>query len=141
MSPDWSAEFCQSAIGQRGTISLIKIATVQFFIQPDLPLPFAALFHQTGINNIVNQRRFFPNRKTPVTQTSISSGISTSIFFKLCSRAPFTEIWRLEGLRRVFGIFISHSPRRYFAVSDSEVFHQRSLKSPSKTTFPPNSPA
>src|SRR5690606_40941672 len=41
----------------------------------------------------------FPLPETPVTMVKQSNGNTTSIFFKLFSRAPFTSITFLTGLR------------------------------------------
>ena len=53
----------------------------------------------------------FPDPETPVTQLKIPSGISTSRFLRLCSRAPVILIEAVD-LRRDFGTGIDFRPAR-----------------------------
>src|SRR5262249_13924851 len=61
---------------------------------------------------VSNARLDLPEPESPVTTISLSRGISTEMFFRLCTRAPWTatvvrarvsEVWRL-GVERFFGI-------------------------------------
>ena len=64
---------------------------------------------------VLLMREDFPDQLTPVTTVRASSGISTEIFSRLFSVAPFISI-NLVGFFLRSGIFISSSPRRNFAV-------------------------
>jgi len=71
------------------------------------PIPASLHVLLSRVDTVMNERRF-AEPLTPVTQTSISSGMSTSIPFRLCSstlnrNSPFL-------LRDVFGLLISVSP-------------------------------
>ena len=56
----------------------------------------------------------FPEPETPVTQVNTPSGNFTSIFFKLCSVAPFTSIhFDFNAFLLVFGTSIFLLPLRY----------------------------
>ena len=68
----------------------------------------------------------------------LSRGNVTSIFFKLCSRAPIISM-KLFDLRRVLGTAISKVPFRYLAVNES--YSNNSAKDPSATSSPPKDPA
>src|SRR3954471_16021884 len=49
---------------------------------------------------VSNASEDFPEPDNPVNTTSRSRGISTSMFFKLCSRAPRIAITRASGRER-----------------------------------------
>src|SRR3989338_5650808 len=59
-----------------------------------------------------------PDPETPVMHTNRRRGISTSIFFKLFSEAPRIFNMSFPSVRRVLGIAMDFSPRKYAAVSD-----------------------
>ena len=59
-----------------------------------------------------------PEPDTPVTATKQPSGISTSMFLRLCSRAPLTTSQSLSGRRRISGTGIARRPDRYCPVTD-----------------------
>ena len=82
----------------------------------------------------------FPEPETPVTAVITPSGNRTSMFLRLCSRAPRTTSALPEPVRRRVGIGISRSPERYFAVSDSGK-RMSSSGDPSATIRPPWTPA
>ena len=81
----------------------------------------------------------FPAPDTPVTATSTPSGNATSMFFRLCSRAPLT-VKNPFGGRRVAGTSMRSVPARNFPVSDA-VFARSASGVPSATTRPPRRPA
>jgi hypothetical protein len=54
----------------------------------------------------------FPEPLTPVTAVSVPSGIATSMFFRLFSRAPRMTTSPFGGRRRLDGVGIDRSPRR-----------------------------
>jgi hypothetical protein len=56
----------------------------------------------------------FPEPETPVIQVNTPSGNFTSIFFKLCSVAPFTSIhFPFVGFLRFLGTSIFFLPLKY----------------------------
>ena len=59
-----------------------------------------------------------PDPLTPVTHVSVLSGMSTSMFFRLCSLAPLRRSFCPVPRRRGDGTGIASSLRRYFAVSE-----------------------
>ena len=61
---------------------------------------------------------------TPVTATKQPSGNSTSMFFRLCSRAPRTASHASPGSRRSVGTSIVRLPDRYCPVIDAFDFEQ-----------------
>ena len=60
-----------------------------------------------------------PEPDTPVTATKQPSGNSTSMFLRLCSRAPRTTSDSSAGLRRSSGTGIERLPDRYWPVIDA----------------------
>ena len=60
-----------------------------------------------------------PEPDTPVTETKQPSGISTSIFFKLCSLAPLMVTQSPLGVLRSCGVEINRFPEMYWPVMDS----------------------
>ena len=72
-----------------------------------------------------------------MTQQNTPRGIGTSIFFRLCWRAPLTTS-SSRGLRRFSGIAISRCPARYCPVMDAG--SASVLGGPSAITWPPCSP-
>src|SRR3954462_1104349 len=58
-----------------------------------------------------------PEPETPVTHVRTPSGNSTSIFLRLCCRAP-TILMHVFAFLREFGISIDLRPVRYSRVSD-----------------------
>jgi hypothetical protein len=54
-----------------------------------------------------------PEPDTPVTATKHPSGISTSMPFRLCSRAPLITRESADGLRRSSGRGIDRLPEMY----------------------------
>ena len=81
-----------------------------------------------------------PEPDTPVTDTKQPSGISTSMPFKLCSRAPRTTSHSPRGSRRMAGTAIERLPERYWPVIEALQF-TRSETEPAQITSPPCSPA
>ena len=63
-----------------------------------------------------------PEPDTPVTETKQPSGISTSIFFKLCSLAPLMVTQSPLGALRSCGVEINRFPEMYWPVMDSLFF-------------------
>ena len=49
------------------------------------------IFFCPSAYKVSNAREDFPEPDNPVMTTNLSRGISTSIFFRLCSRAPLTK--------------------------------------------------
>ena len=84
-------------------------------------------------------RELFPEPDTPVTHVIIPNGISTSIFFRLFSLAPFT-VRNPAGVFRSAGTGICSFPLRYCPVMDSSTW-QISSAVPCAITFPPREPA
>src|SRR5215217_5800632 len=82
----------------------------------------------------------FPDPDTPLTQTKQPRGSSTSMFLRLCSRAPRTTSQPSFGSRRMAGTGIDRAPERYCPVIDRFSL-TRSLTDPLTTTSPPCSPA
>ena len=79
-----------------------------------------------------------PAPDTPVTATSTPSGNATSMFLRLCSRAPLT-FRNPCGLRRSAGTSMRSTPDRNFPVSDAgSAFSSSGV--PSATTRPPRRP-
>ena len=60
-----------------------------------------------------------PEPDTPVTATKHPSGSRTSMFFRLCSRAPRMVSHSMPGGRRCCGVGICRLPARYWPVIDS----------------------
>ena len=81
-----------------------------------------------------------PEPETPVTETSLASGIRTLIFFKLCSPAPFIIIYSPFPFLLFAGIGMLFSFDRYFPVIDFSHFNI-SLNLPLNTISPPWTPA
>ena len=81
-----------------------------------------------------------PDPLTPVMQTNSPSGIRTSMFFRLFSRAPFTSRALPLPCRRFAGIGMRRSPRRKAPVMLSGQARIAS-SGPWQTTWPPCSPA
>ena len=83
----------------------------------------------------------FPDPDTPVTATRQPSGNATSMFFRLCSRAPTTVSIRFGSTgRRVAGTGIDRRPEMNAPVADSGEAASSSTV-PDTTTRPPCSPA
>ena len=80
-----------------------------------------------------------PEPETPVTQVKTPSGMRTSMFLRLCSRAPRTSSSPV-GLRRCAGTAIFRAPERNCPVRE---FGLRMISSavPQATTSPPCTPA
>ena len=85
-------------------------------------------------------RVLLPLPDTPVMQTSLPSGISTSMFRRLFWRAPRMVMDLPLPSRRSFGTGIRLNPPRYCPVSDSGAAMMSST-GPSATMCPPCSPA
>src|SRR5579871_4008221 len=68
---------------------------------------------------VSNAREDFPEPDSPVMTTSLSRGIETSTFFRLCSRAPRTRISR-DGLLPAAGLW-----RLAFKISSMPNVHLR----------------
>ena len=81
-----------------------------------------------------------PEPDTPVTETKQPSGISTSIFFKLCSLAPLMVTQSPLGVLRSCGVEINRFPEMYWPVMDS-LFFLNCETEPEWTITPPCSPA
>ncbi len=64
----------------------------------------------------------FPDPDTPVTATKHPSGMSTSTFFRLCSRAPRMPRTSAPGSRRTAGTGIDFLPDKYCPVTDPRRF-------------------
>ena len=75
-------------------------------------------FRASAFCRISFTRLDFPLPETPVTQVNIPAGNPTVIFFRLCSRAPFTTIILLLAARLFWGISIFSFPDKYRAVID-----------------------
>ncbi len=82
----------------------------------------------------------FPEPDTPVTDTKQPRGISTLIFFRLCSLAPLIVIHLSLGILRSLGIGIVFFPAMYCPVIDSLFFFSCDTE-PEWTMSPPCSPA
>ncbi len=63
-----------------------------------------------------------PDPDTPVTATKFPSGMSTSMFCRLCSRAPSIRTNSSPCGRRTSGTGIDLRPDRYCPVIDSLTF-------------------
>jgi len=64
----------------------------------------------------------FPDPDTPVTAMNCPSGNSTSMFCRLCSRAPRIVTQSSPGFRRISGTGIVFLPDRYCPVIDRLFF-------------------
>ena len=81
----------------------------------------------------------FPDPLAPVIETKEPSGISTSIFLRLCILAP-RMVTDLEDWRRFFGISIRFLSVRYCPVIDRLTLPIAETE-PSATSSPPSIPA
>ena len=82
----------------------------------------------------------FPDPDTPVTATRQPSGISTSMFLRLCSRAPRTANQSSPGSLLIWGTGMERFLDRYWPVIDLGLA-SISLRGPETTISPPCSPA
>ena len=65
----------------------------------------------------------FPDPETPVIQVNTPNGNLTSIFFRLCSVAPFTSIYfPFVGFLRFLGTSILFLPLKYCPVMEFSTF-------------------
>ena len=83
----------------------------------------------------------FPLPLTPVTATKHPSGMRTSMFVRLCSRAPRTVIQLSPGSRRRSGTWISRCAGEVLPGDRAAASARIASRSPSATTSPPCSPA
>ena len=81
-------------------------------------------------------RVLFPLPETPVTATNLESGISTSIFLRLCCLAPLIIMLLPLPLRLFAGTGINFSPERYLPVIEL-LQPAISLAIPLNTILPP----
>ena len=81
-----------------------------------------------------------PDPETPVTATKQPSGNSTSMSWRLFSRAPLSSSRSPSAGRRTCGTRISFPPERYCPVRERSSA-RRPSRSPEWTTSPPCSPA
>ena len=98
------------------------------------------IFEESALHNISFTKEDFPDPETPVTQVKVPKGISTSIFFKLCSLAPFIFSFFPMPFLLFFGVSMHIFPLKYFPVMLFSFFITSSGV-PSATTSPPASPA
>jgi len=110
-----------------------------FLNMPSIWLEPLILFASAGYKTSDNKVDF-PEPETPVMQVKMPSGISTLIFFKLCSLTPFNFKNVPFPLRRFLGIVMLIAPDRYCPVRLSLTFIICSGV-PWATTFPPWTPA
>ena len=105
------------------------------------PETFLARFRRfaKSLYRISLTSELFPEPETPVTTVMIPSGISTSIFLRLCSLAPFI-VSQPVGCLRSFGTGMHSLPLRYWPVMESG---QAMISSgvPAAMTSPPSLPA
>ena len=95
---------------------------------------------ETFFTSISLIREDFPLPDTPVIQVNVPKGISTSIFFKLCSSAPFIFINLPFPFLLFSGTSILFLPLKYCPVMLFSFFITSSGV-PQATTVPPLSPA
>ena len=81
-----------------------------------------------------------PAPDTPVTATSTPSGNATSMFLRLCSRAPLTVMNPCRLAARRAGTSIRSAPARNCPVSDAGFALQLRRACPAATTRPPEAP-
>ena len=93
---------------------------------------------QPLIENLIGQENF-PEPDTPVMQVIIPSGMFTSMFFRLFSRAPLI-VRNPVGFLRSSGTGILILPLKYAPVIDFGFF-MISCAVPQATTSPPCEPA
>ena len=67
---------------------------------------------------MLNIRVLLPEPETPVTQIKSPSGISTSMFLRLCSDAPLRIMLLFKGFLLFDGSGMMFLPDRYFPVMD-----------------------
>src|SRR5438067_6629276 len=85
--------------GQRPLIKSTSGFTMRAMNCRAYALRLSAYLRWPSAKRVSMVKEDFPDPDTPVTTTSLLRGISTEIFFKLCTRAPFIYI-----LSKVLGV-------------------------------------
>ena len=95
-----------------------ELRALELPVRADAPVPVALGALDRRVDHVVHERGLAGSAHARDRTVSRPSGISTSMFFRLCSVAPKTRSFCTPGRRRAGGTGIASSSRRYFAVSE-----------------------